>query len=90
MKKERKGWVGGRRLKVVPSAKRAPCPRTTPQPLGHDSTLKGNVLPTVAGRGRVCELDLIRHACLAFMLVRDNGFGSRRTTKWKDGETEFS
>src|SRR5271155_2986357 len=27
----RNGWVGDRRLNVVPSAKRAPCPRTTPQ-----------------------------------------------------------
>jgi hypothetical protein len=29
----RKGWVGGRRLNVVPSAKRAPCSRTTPTTL---------------------------------------------------------
>jgi hypothetical protein len=27
----RKGWVGDRRLNVVPSAKRALCPRATPQ-----------------------------------------------------------
>jgi hypothetical protein len=26
----RKGWVVDRRLNVMPSAKRAPCPRTTP------------------------------------------------------------
>jgi len=31
MKKEEKSWVVDRRLNVVPSAKHAPCPVTTPQ-----------------------------------------------------------
>ena len=56
MKKEERTGVGGGRLNVAPSAKRAPCPRTTPQRSHMNRLLKkytlfrfGKVTPNTIG-----------------------------------------